>query len=147
MCFSKKLISRIRKEEEELEQWRRERELAKKARQMEKAKKVQVQEIAEQTSLPRRSSPSPPTPPPSSPPRSQAPAQQLESEQVGDKSDKGVDGNDNDGARVSPDQRTNQQVDVPVPRTRFHISGSYLATVNQNYKVTPITFTLSAKLI
>ena len=117
MCFSKKLISRIRKEEEELEQWRRERELAKKARQMEKAKKAQVQEIAEQTSLPRRSSPSPPTPPPSSPPRSQAPAQQLESEQVGDKSDKGVDGNDNDGARVSPDQRTNQQVDVPVPRT------------------------------
>ena len=45
-------ISRIRKEEEEIEKWRKDREIAKKRRESEKAKRAQIEAKKEQTSLP-----------------------------------------------------------------------------------------------
>ena len=103
---------RIRKEEEELERWRKEREQAKKARQAEKARKGEIQG---QTSLP-------PT---------IENQKQLSSEQVAE-----VDSDKNDGKKVEPrapsetttppptmstDQQPNHQVDL-IKREQVQIS-------------------------
>lgn len=109
------LKCRIRKEEEELERWRKEREQAKKARQAERARKGEIQG---QTSLPIDEN-----------------QKQLSSEQVAE-----VDGDKDDGKQVetrapsetpptSTDQQANHQVDI-IQRNRFQLGLSYSIALN-----------------
>ena len=113
------LKCRIRKEEEELERWRKEREQAKKARQAERARKGEIQG---QTSLPIDEN-----------------QKQLSSEQVAE-----VDGDKDDGKQVetrapsetpptSTDQQANHQVDI-IQRNRFQLGLSYSIALNNTWR-------------